>query len=122
MSRDIDLIISAVREQLPEVDVQQSAEYRPGDDDGMWFFSLEGNKGEIQLESSSGNCPFMVESDAMSRSDQATQVATVPDAVKSVTDYLTSLKEKRTAVHRDRAIAKGLNDESPQDPSRRIFF
>ena len=95
MSRDIDLIISAVREQLPEVDVQQWQKMHPGDDDGMWFFSLEGNKGEIQLESSSGNCPFMVESDAMSRSDQATQVATVPDAVKSVTDYLTSLKEKR---------------------------
>ena len=95
MSRDIDLIISAVREQLPEVDVQQWQKMHPADDDGMWFFSLEGSKGEIQLESSSGNCPFMVESDAMSRSDQATQVATVPEAVKSVTDYLTSLKEKR---------------------------
>jgi hypothetical protein len=90
MERDIDRVILAVREQLPDAKVDQWQKMGPEDDDGMWFFSRQGAPGEIQLESSSGNCPFTVESDAMSRSEQATRAATVADAVKSVTEYLTS--------------------------------
>jgi hypothetical protein len=92
MARDIDQIITSVREQLPEVEVDQWQKMHPTDDDGMWFFSLPGVSGEIQLESATGSCPFSVESDAMSRSEQATRASTVDDAVKSVTEYLGSLR------------------------------
>lgn len=92
MPRDIDQIISAVREQFSDVEVVQWNKTHPTDDDGIWFFGRKDLTGEIELESTSGNCPFLVESDAMTRTDQAMKADTVEDAVKYVAEYLTTLR------------------------------
>jgi hypothetical protein len=91
--RDIDQITAAVRERIPGVHVEQWIKISPTDDDGLWYFRRPDANGEIQLESSSGNCPFTVESDAMKSSAQAIKAPTPDVAVKLVTDYLGSLKK-----------------------------
>jgi hypothetical protein len=89
LDRDIDQITASVRARLPDVEVDQWVKQDPTDDDGIWYFKRPGTTGEIQLESTSGNCPFTVESDGMKGSKQAkTQEA----AVQLITDYLGSLK------------------------------
>lgn len=58
----------------------------PGaDDDGLWFFRKHGAVGEVQLESSSGNCPFLVESNF---NDAREQASTVDDATGKVLTLL----------------------------------
>jgi hypothetical protein len=61
--RDIDRIINIVRIRHPEIAISQLQVVHPGaDDDGLWFFVKPTN--EVQLESSSGNCPFLIEENA----------------------------------------------------------
>jgi hypothetical protein len=90
--RDIDLITATVKERIPDVQVEQWIKEDPSDDDGLWYFKREGARGEIQLESKSGNCPFVVESDAMKSSAEALKAPTRDEAVKLVTEFLESLK------------------------------
>ena len=60
--RDVDRIIEGVRQIFPDIIVDQLRVTHPGDDDGLWFFHLPENpKDEIQIESSYGNCPFLIE-------------------------------------------------------------
>ncbi|HZK82971.1 MAG TPA: hypothetical protein VFC46_17945 [Humisphaera sp.] len=87
--RDIDQITASVRQSLPDVQIDQWIKLSPTDDDGLWYFRRPGANGEIQLESSSGNCPFTVESDAMKNSTQAVQASTPDAAVKLITQFLT---------------------------------
>jgi hypothetical protein len=59
--RDIDRIIAEVRKALPQISIEQLQVAHPGaDDDGIWFFSSPAGV-EFQLESHSGNCPFLIE-------------------------------------------------------------
>ena len=90
--RDIDVITATIRERIPGVQVEQWIKESAADDDGLWYFKRPDAAGEIQLESSSGNCPFVVESDAMKSSAQAVTAPTADEAVKLVTEYLGSLK------------------------------
>ena len=90
--RDIDQITATVRERLPDVQVDQWIKEKPTDDDGLWYFRRAGFSGEIQLESTSGNCPFTVESDAMKNSAQAVKAPTRDVAVKLITDFFANLK------------------------------
>ena len=63
MASDIELIADAFRKLGDEFSVSQLKVKHSGvDDDGLWFFRKEGSKLELQLESSSGQCPFLVES------------------------------------------------------------
>jgi hypothetical protein len=87
--RDIDTITASVRQRLPDVQIDQWIKLSPSDDDGLWYFRRPGANGEIQLESSSGNCPFTVESDAMKNSSQAVQAHTPDAAVQLITQFLT---------------------------------
>ena len=91
--RDIDQITLTVKERLPDVQVDQWIKEKPTDDDGLWYFRRPGLAGEIQLESPSGNCPFVVESDAMKNSAQAVKAPTRDKAVQLITEYLGSLKK-----------------------------
>jgi hypothetical protein len=91
--RDIDQITMAVKERLPDVEVDQWIKEKPTDDDGLWYFRRAGLHGEIQLESSSGNCPFVVESDAMKNSAEAVKAPTKDKAVQLITEYLGGLKK-----------------------------
>ena len=62
MHRDIDALIGRVREFYPAVLVEQLKVLHPvADDDGLWFFRSPSMRGNIQVESSTGNAPFTVE-------------------------------------------------------------
>jgi hypothetical protein len=57
-------IIALVRETYPEVKwTRLWVKYQGADDDGIWFFWLAEEKGEVQIESSYGVCPFLIETD-----------------------------------------------------------
>jgi len=63
MVRDIDKLIAQVRRDYPSVAVEQLRVSHPGaDDDGLWFFKHPGTLNEVQVESSTGAAPFLVES------------------------------------------------------------
>ena len=67
MPRDIEQIIELLRKEIPGVEVAQLRVSHPGaDDDGLWFISVPGRIGEVQIESSSGTCPFLIESTGIS--------------------------------------------------------
>jgi len=60
MAADIQDIIMGITAICPDVLVRQLQVKHPGaDDDGLWFFERDNLK--VQLESSSGNCPFLIE-------------------------------------------------------------
>jgi len=64
MTRDIDQIIELLRREIPGVQITQLQVPHPGaDDDGLWFIKVPGLTKEVQIESSSGACPFLIESD-----------------------------------------------------------
>jgi 7-cyano-7-deazaguanine synthase len=60
--RDIDKVISLVKECFPDVRVNQLQVSNPNDDDGIWYFWIPGaERDEILVENSYGNCPFYCE-------------------------------------------------------------
>jgi hypothetical protein len=63
VARDIDSIINRLSSAHPQVRVEQLRVSHPGDDAGIWFFKVAGEPNEVQLESFTGMCPFIVESD-----------------------------------------------------------
>ena len=45
------------------MEIAQLQVSHPGaDDDGLWFIKVPGRAGAVQIESSSGRCPFLIES------------------------------------------------------------
>ena len=61
--RDIDAIIAHLHLAHPDISATQLTVLHPGaDDDGLWFFRHPTTDVEVQLESSSGTCPFLFES------------------------------------------------------------
>ena len=88
---DIEAIISAVRSTLPVVRVVQMHRTHPADDDGLWWFRLPDVRPDIQIESSTYDCPFRVEHSGMTTSTEAFTVHSVPEAVQAVVSYLRSV-------------------------------
>jgi len=63
--RDIDAIIQALVAAYPSLQATQLTVAHPGaDDDGLWFFRHPDTSVEVQLESTTGMCPFLFESSA----------------------------------------------------------
>ena len=59
---DVDLIANAVRGAMPHIVISQLQVTHPADDDGIWYFHVATNPSdEIQIESSTGECPFLIE-------------------------------------------------------------
>jgi hypothetical protein len=82
MPRDIDHIIERLKAALPEAQVTQLQVAHPGaDDDGLWFITTPGRGGAVQIQSSHGSCPFLIESDF---SDERFHGHTVDDVVSTV--------------------------------------
>ena len=82
MSRDIDLTIAALERALPGLRWEQLHVAHPGaDDDGLWFFSHPAASGEVQLESSTGELPFLLEGDDGAERET---VRSVDEAVRRV--------------------------------------
>ena len=80
--RDIDAIIAHLRLAHPDISAAQLAVLHSGaDDDGLWFFRHTATDVEVQLESSTGACPFLFES---SGSADRLTASTVEQAVAFV--------------------------------------
>ncbi len=63
MKRDIDLIMERLTATIPCVRIEQLKVKHPGaDDDGLWFINIPDRGGQVQIESSDGICPFLIES------------------------------------------------------------
>ena len=64
MARAIDQIIARLNADVPDVHIAQLHVSHPGaDDDGLWFIGISGRAETVQVESSDGNCPLLIESD-----------------------------------------------------------
>jgi hypothetical protein len=63
LKRDIDLIAERLFADIPGIRIDQLKVKYPGDDDGLWFIDIPSEKATVQIESSNGNCPFLIESD-----------------------------------------------------------
>jgi hypothetical protein len=84
--RDIDKIIELVCAAGPAVNVEQLKVLHPGnDDDGLWFFSQPESPFQVQLESSTGMCPFLIETD---ETDARFTANTVEAVVERLSDLL----------------------------------
>jgi len=88
VERDIDRVIELVRNRLPAVSVVQWHKVHPADDDGIWWFRLPGVEKDIQLESSYGTCPFMVEHDDTPSAAEAEWAGSIDRAADAVVKYL----------------------------------
>jgi hypothetical protein len=96
-SRDIDEILAALRESIPQLQVTQHQQSWPGDDDGLWFFSIAKSRKHIQVESSWGQCPFIVEHSDMLSSSEAIIANSIQEVVQEVVSYLSRLEESGDA-------------------------
>ena len=84
--RDVDQIIDKVRNICPAVEIQQLNVRHPGaDDDGLWFFNQPSSPFEVQIESSNGMCPFVIETD---ESDARVVTNSVDETVQAVSHLL----------------------------------
>lgn len=84
--RDIDTLIRSMNAIYPTVRVRQLGVSHPGaDDDGLWFFQEPNSEAEVQVESSMGMCPFVVETDD---SDVRLTVTSVDQAVETLARLL----------------------------------
>ena len=64
MSRDIDQPTSALRREYPDITVEQLRAVQTGvDDEGLWHIKHPAGLTDVQVESATGNAPFLVESD-----------------------------------------------------------
>ena len=80
MTPDLRRIIDGVLADLPDVEWQQLWVSHPADDDGLWFFWRRARRDErVQIESSSGFCPFLIETDR----DDERRWGQTPDEVAS---------------------------------------
>jgi len=90
--RDIDYIIKTLEARVPDVIVVQMNKVHPADDDNLWWFRVPNERRDIQIESPTGNCPFIVEcSDDKSSSDARTG-HTTGEVVLMVENYLAGLR------------------------------
>ena len=83
--RDIDTIIARAAELIPQLHHEQFTAKHPADDDGIWYFSAPDVDNEVQLESSTGQCPFLIEHD---NSDERFDVPSVDAAVDKLLERL----------------------------------
>lgn len=88
---DIEAILIGVRSVLPNVEVVQMRRTHPADDDGLWWFRLPQIRRDIQLESSTYDCPFIIEHSDMVSASEAVRVCSVSEAVLAIVTYLRSI-------------------------------
>lgn len=79
--RNVDRIIARVHAHKPQVEVWQLEVKHPGDDDGLWFFSLPQHEIQVQIESPDGQCPFLVENTGNDERLTCDSISTTVDAI-----------------------------------------
>jgi hypothetical protein len=85
MTPDLAAIVRRVEQELPLVRWEQLAVTLPADDDGLWFFWVAGMPGEVQIESSYGVCPFLVETD---KHDESVTTETADETADIIIEWL----------------------------------
>ena len=89
--RDIDQIIAAVREQIPEVTVDR-LQQSPAEDGGIWWFGLPGVIDDVRVENRWGQCPFVIQTEDDRSGYQRHTALTVAEAVQLIAGYLLPLR------------------------------
>ena len=82
---DVQQVIVLVRRAYPVAKWTRLTVKHPGDDDGIWFFWLPDRPGEVQIESSFGVCPFIVETD---KHNEVFTGASVQEVAGKVVEWL----------------------------------
>ena len=82
--RDIDQVIRRVTSVCPETRVRQLTVQHTADDDGLWFFEQPACKFEVQVESSTGMCPFLIETDENAERFTASTITEAVDIVSKL--------------------------------------
>lgn len=84
--RDVKRIIKAIKEISPDLSVRQLTVSHPGaDDDGLCFFEQPNSEYEVQIESSTGMCPFLIET---GESDARVEARSIEEAVATLAQLL----------------------------------
>ena len=78
--RDIDQVITALRRRHPELHIA-------ADVDAIWSIKHPSTSVEVQLESPTGNCPFLIES---SLNPERLHAASIGEAINMVSTMLGS--------------------------------
>ena len=92
---DVDVIADEVRKHFPELLVSQLKVTHPADDDGIWFFHLPAKPDDdIQIESSSGFCPFLIENN---RDDSRLLGQTVEEVASIICQHFNGTDFSRSA-------------------------
>ena len=84
-SRDIESVIAELRRRWPAIQVKQLRGIHAADDDGIWYFTHPAAHGEVQVESSTGAGPFLVEG---ADSPTANRECTVDETIALVASRL----------------------------------
>ena len=79
--KDVELIIDIVTAVLPNEQWHQLRVKHPADDGGSWLFDLPEGRNSVQIESSSGMCPFLMEHDLAAERYHGATVEEVSDKV-----------------------------------------
>ena len=86
LDRDIEEVIRRMRNLRPTAEINQLTVSHPGaDDDGVWFVTDPRSPFEVQLESTNGMCPFLIETD---ETDQRWTASSVSEAVEILCSLL----------------------------------
>jgi hypothetical protein len=84
--RDIENIIQSFKTIYPTVRIRHLEVSHPGaDDDGLWFFQRPDSGLEVQIESSTGMCPFLIETD---ENDSRVTSATIDQTIETLARLL----------------------------------
>jgi hypothetical protein len=83
--RDIDQVIAALRRRHSDLRAEQRSGDHVAVEEGIWFIGLPSNSIEVQLESPTGNCPFLIES---SLDPERLHAATIGEAINMVSTML----------------------------------
>lgn len=82
--RDIDKLIDVLKRKIPNIRVEKLQVLHESDDDGLWFCRHSGSSVEINIESSDGMFPFLLESDRDEKRVHA-------ECIDEVVSYVTSV-------------------------------
>ena len=86
--RDIDRITAQLREEIPGIQIEQLQVSHPGaDDDGLWFIKAPNSPGDVQIESSYGTCPFIIEGGCTNAAFEGKDVAEVVRIVRNLLEW-----------------------------------
>jgi hypothetical protein len=86
--RDIDLLLDRLVATYPDMNFRQLSVRHPADDDGLWFVSVPGKAEMLQIESTNGTCPMLIEIDTGPHSSDARNANTVEQAFQIVRQIL----------------------------------